>query len=206
MFGKLEYKLKCGLHQVLSVLVLLIGLSCESPFSTRTPEDPITQQSSWIQPTSPSYVMINLRNAIAEKNISNYLRCLADTSTTDKEFRFYPEPTVMVNNPGLFDRWNKDNELNYLNQLMLYLPTDSTSNLVFTSLREDVAPDSVILLQEYKLQLHYKCDDDCPRTLQGQAEFRLLRTLEDNWYIYRWTDTATGDNATWSEIKARFGK
>ncbi len=204
-----KYNRNLALVQVLCCLVVLIASACEFPFSTREPEDPVTEQSSWIQPTSASYVMANLRNAISEKNISNYVRCLADTSNSTKTFSFFADPSVIVNNPGLFERWGKENELNYLNQLMLYLPQDSTSSLKFTSSREDTYQDSVILLQEYELVLNYTCDEDeCPRTFKGQAEFRLVRTAEDLWYIYRWSDTATGDASatTWSELKARFGK
>jgi len=202
-----KYKLKIKVFQGLSLFILLNCFKCESPFATRDPEKPISKQSSWIQPTSPNYVMANLRNAISEKNISNYLRCLADTSNSPKSFRFFADPSVVNKNPGLFDKWNKENELIYLNQLMLYLPKDSTSLFTIISSREDTYQDSVILIQEYNLKVHFKCEDqDCPRDMAGQAEFRLVRTPEDLWYIHRWRDIATGDKSTWSSLKAKFGK
>jgi hypothetical protein len=188
--------------------ILLHSLSCKSPFATREPESPKSNQSSWIQPTAPNYVMTNLRNAIAEKNITNYLRCLADTSYSPRPFRFIPEPTVANVNPGLFNNWSNDAEKNYLNQLMLYLPKDSTSQLILSALREDaLSPDSTIMVQSYRLIIEYKCEaGDCPRIMVGQSEFRLIRTSEDLWYIYRWSDIATGEEATWSALRARFGK
>ena len=134
------------------------------------------------------------------------MRCLADTGNSNNTFRFIAEPSVIVNNPGLFERWNKENELNFLNQLMLFLPTDSTSLLTFSVSREDIYQDSVILIQEYKLVLDYKCTDACPREMEGQAEIRMVRTAEDLWYIHLWKDNAIGDKPTWSLIKARFGK
>jgi len=198
----LNYRNTC-----ICLLVLVYGVSCKSPFATREPEKPFSKQSSYIQPTSPSYVMANLRNAIAEKNTSNYLRCLADTSNSSKSFRFIADPIVVNNNPGLFDKWDKDKEFIYLNQLMLYLPKDSTSVLTFTSYREDTFQDSVILIQEYQLTVHLKCaTDDCYHILAGQAEFRLVRTQEDLWYIHRWSDAATGNQPTWSALKAAFCK
>ena len=190
---------------IITYFFLLLG--CENPFATREPEAPITKQSTWIQPTSPDYVMVNLINAIGEKNITNYIRCLADTSSSNKNFNFVAEPSVALKNPGLFSRWQKEEELNYLNQLMLYLPTDSTSKLVLNSLRENSSQDSVILIQEYTLNLGLKCDDNsCPRLLQGQVEFHLSKSNEDLWFIHSWVDFATGDEPTWSELKAFFGK
>ena len=202
-----KYKLKFKAIQVLSLSILLNCYFCESPFATREPEKPVSKQSSWVQPTSPNYVMANLQNAILEKNISNYLRCLADTSNSSKSFRYTADPAVVNKSPGLFDNWNKENELIYLNQLMLYLPKDSSSVFTIISSREDTYQDSVILIQEYDLKVHFECQDqDCPREMEGQAEFRLVRTPEDLWYIHRWRDNATGDKPTWSSLKAKFGK
>lgn len=189
------------------LFICLFFWSCENPFATRNPEPPVTNQSQWIQPTSPIYVIINLQNAIAERNIANYLQCLADTSVASKQYSFYPEPAVANANPGLFARWSKQQESNYLQQLNAFLPKDSTASVTFERLNETSLQDSVILLQNYKLKVHYKCPaGDCPRDMQGQAEFRLVRSADDFWYIYRWSDFATGDEPTWSELKAKFGK
>ncbi len=188
-------------------LLFLVFFSCENPFATRKPEEPVTNQSNWIQPTSPIYVIVNLQNAISERNIANYLRCLADTSVSSKQYRFFPEPAVANANPGLFFGWSKQEESNYLQQLNAFLPDDSTATVKFERLNETTFQDSVILLQNYNLKMHYKCQTgDCPRNLRGQAEFRLVRSDDDFWYIYRWSDFATGDEPSWSELKAKFGK
>lgn len=188
-------------------LSIMMHVSCKTPFSTRDPEPPISGQSSWVQPTSPNYVMINLRNAIAEKNINNYLRCLADTSLVQSSFLFVPDPAVLAANPGLFTRWDKEKERNYLNQMMAFLPKDSTCSVLFTLKSENTFQDSVILVQNYDLSVAHKQQaSGCPKFMRGQAEFRLVRAAEDLWYIYRWTDYATGDESTWSALRAFFGK
>ncbi|RPH95206.1 MAG: hypothetical protein EHM72_15120, partial [Calditrichaeota bacterium] len=102
--------------------------------------------------------MINLKNAISEKNVTNYLRCLSDTSSALKSFTFIPEPAVANANPGLFTRWGKDAESNYLNQLSTFLPKDSTALVDFERLKETILQDSVVLLQSYQLKVKYKCD------------------------------------------------
>ncbi len=181
---------------------------CDNPFATREPEPPSTIQSSWIQPTSPKIVLANLKNALEEKNKSNYLRCLADTSVSKKEFVFVADPAVLAANPGVFGRWNKEAESNYINQLYSYLPKDSVITVKFTTFQEDDTPqDSFITQQNYTLKMHDRCDDDnCVQVLTGQSEFRMIRTEDDLWYIFRWTDASVSDSLTWSDHKARFGK
>ena len=111
-----------------ALFTLLVFFHCENPFATRTAEPPRKSQSNWIQPTSPAYVIINLKNAMQEKNKSNYLRCLADTSVSIKDFLFFPEPAVANANPGVFDRWSKDAESNYINQLYSYLEKEALTD------------------------------------------------------------------------------
>ncbi len=186
---------------------LFIFQFCDNPFATREPEPPLKSQSSWIQPTSPSYVLINLKNAMQEKNKSNYLRCLADTSVSSKEFIFYPEPAVANANPGIFDRWDKEAESNFINQLYSHLPKDSLINVAFNRLNETTFQDSVTLLQNYAITMQDKCTETaCFQHLAGQAEFRLVRTQDDVWYIHLWRDVSVSDSLTWSDLKARFGK
>ncbi|MBN1480341.1 hypothetical protein JXA70_08730 [candidate division KSB1 bacterium] len=194
-------------HILLLAVFLAALVYCENPFATRAPEPPKRSQSNWIQPTSPSYVMYNLKNAMQEKNKSNYLRCLADTSVSSKEFIFSPEPAVANAHPGLFDRWGKEAETNYLNQLYSYLPKDSLTDVTFNRLKETAFQDSVILIQEYAIAMQDPCKQEfCTRNMRGQAEFRLVRSDDDFWYIFRWSDAATSDSLTWSDLKARFGK
>jgi len=151
-------------------------------------------------------VLINLRNAIAEKNAQNYLRCLADTGVARQNFLFIPEPAVHAANPGVFRNWGYEEERIYLNQLLLYLPADSTSQLTLKTLKESTYQDSVILVQEYQLIVHHQrqAKIGLSRT-SGQAEFRLLRADDNMWYIHRWTDFATANQPTWSAIRAAFG-
>lgn len=192
---------------LLAIFMMVLALLCDNPFATRKPEPPKNDQSTWVQPTSPNYVLANLRNAISEKNITNYMQCLADTSNSEKQFRYIAEPSVANANPGLFEHWDKQDEFNYLNQLSAYVTEDSIPKVSLTTLKENTFQDSVILFQSYELEVHYKCQEiDCVHNMKGQVEFRLVRTNEDLWYIYRWSDFSTGDNHTWSDLRAVFGK
>lgn len=188
-----------------SILFLLL-LACENPFSTRDPEPPKGNQSNWIQPSSPEYVMVNLKSAIKEKNITNYMRCMADTSNSSKIFHYDAEPSVANNNPSLFVNWDKTAEFNFFNQWLAFIPQDSSSELSLNTLKENTFQDSVILLEEYSLDTYYQCtDDSCFYHMEGQSEFYLLRNSEDLWYIYKWRDISTGSYPTWSHLRAKFG-
>lgn len=187
-------------------LLGILAAGCKTPFSTREPEKPVTSQSTWVQPTSPSLVMINLRTAVAERNIQNYLRCLADTSLVRASFIYQPEPAVGAANPGLFARWGKESERNYLNQLLAYLPADSVSSLSLNLIRENTYQDSVVLVEEYILTVGHRHQGEAPKRMQGQAEFRLVRSSEELWYIRRWADYATASYPTWSALRAWYGK
>ncbi|MDZ7369578.1 MAG: hypothetical protein ONB12_00230 [candidate division KSB1 bacterium] len=195
-------------HRQLTVLWIVLGMAgCDNPFATREPEPPKQTQSNWIQPVSPTYVLINLRNAVSEKNRSNYLRCLSDSSTAKRSFSFIADPAVANVYPALFSRWGKEEEANYLNQLFSYVPKDSTAKLSFERLNETVYQDSVVLLQNYELTVHYKCSEpNCPHVFRGQAEFHFIRSEDQIWYITKWIDYSTGDLPTWSLLKARFGQ
>ena len=193
----------------LSIILLLSFLiQCECPFETREAEEPTERQSSWIQPTSVRDVMSNLKKAVEEKNSTNYLRCLVDSSREGIAFRFIPDPTVAMANPGVFNRWNREREKNYFEQLLRYLPSDSSSQLLLTDYWENpLGQDSIRVRQNYRLVLHHKYDPEaCPRISAGQANFTMVRSSEDLWYIYRWTDTATGEISPWSAVKASFGR
>jgi hypothetical protein len=196
---------------VIDIFVLsffIFTIACDNPFATREPEPPSTIQSNWIQPTSTTIVLANLSNAIEEKNKSNYLRCFADTSVSSKDYVFVPDPAVLAANPGVFSQWNKEAEANYVNQLYSYLPKDSLITVKFTRETDDIdMQDSIIVRKNYTVKMHDRCDaDNCIETIIGLAEFRMIRTQDDLWYIYRWRDESVSDSLTWSDHKARFGK
>lgn len=209
-FQRLRYNFKhvkhCFFLGAFSLLTLFIR--CECPFDTREAEEPTERQSSWVQPTTVRDVMANLKKAIEEKNSTNYLRCLVDSSREGIAFRFTADPTVATANPGIFDNWGRECEKNYFEQLLRFLPADSTSQLVLTDFLENPFPqDSTRVRQNYRLVLHHKYDPSiCPRISAGQANFIMLRSSEDLWYIYHWTDMATGELSPWSAVKASFGR
>ncbi|MBN1543593.1 hypothetical protein JW992_15735 [candidate division KSB1 bacterium] len=186
-----------------------LAVGCKTPFSTRNPEEPISSQSTWIQPTAPEYVLVNLRNSLAEKNSTNYLRCLADSSNSGQTFRYTADPAVANAHPSLFETWDKLSETNFINQLLLFLAPDSTVQLVLTPSQSTGIEDNnrITFYQNYQLTVNHSCSNaDCPRYVAGQCELILFRNSESLWTIVGWSDQSTGDTPTWSQLRAYFGK
>lgn len=189
------------------LLIFVLSLSCQWPFDTREPEPPKVQRSTWIQPTSPEMVLTNMKNAIAEKNIENYMRCLVDSVHSTKTFVYVPDPVVANTNPTLFRQWDIARERNYINQVFAVLPADSSRRLVFQELPSTVTPDSAVLKRNYELVLkHILPPKDFPREARGQAEFWLAKNDAGDWAIYRWIDAGIADAPSWSALRASFGK
>jgi hypothetical protein len=149
-----------------------------------------------------------MRNAIVGKSVDNYLRCLSDGSAGRPPFTFVPDQGVASLNPGFFDRWSIVSEENYLRQLFAVVPEDSLHKLEFSLVSENSFPDSAVVVEDYVLTMHHTLrDPSYPRQAQGQAEFRLrLDAQSGYWYIWRWSDTGTGQGPSWSTFKAVFGK
>lgn len=196
------------MEKYLVCFLVLILVACNNPFSTREAEPPGQKRSNWIPPSSPDIVLINLRNSIADKNVANYLRCLVDTSQSQRRFQFIPDQSVKNKNPGVFDSWGIQEEKSYINQLFSSLPEDSTRSLLFQNLKESpYYPDSTVFTGEYRLILkHIQDPSSYPREVEGRVEFWLAQEKDGDWSIYHWTDMATGEHPCWSDLKAAFGK
>jgi len=185
--------------------MLLTLAACRNPFRTREPEPPVVSQSSWIPPLSPDKVLINLQNAIAERNTENVVRCLADPVYSTRTFRFDPNPETATLYYTLFSGWGIDQEKTVNQLVFAMVPTDSICLLTWTSiLREVVAADTSVMLRQYRLEVHHK-PSSLPTQFQGHAEFRLAVDQRGEWSIYRWIDNSIAGSVSWSELKAKLG-
>lgn len=182
-------------------------VSCTNPFSTRDPEVPNRGASTWIPPQSADIVLVNLRNAVLQKNVENYLRSLVDSTRSARRFRFEPDQSAAVGNPGVFAYWDVDKERFYLSQLFAVLPDDSLRTLDFALLSSNVSADTAEFTETYELEIHHtQQSQGLPVVVRGQATFWLSSDALGNWAVYRWADFGTGDDPTWSDLKAAFGK
>lgn len=200
------------MNKLLYLLILILLTGCDAIFGTREPESPNddVNRSLWQQPTSPGIVLLNLKNAFLERNEENYLRSLADSTNSEREFLFIPSQEAAVNNPGAFIGWGLNEERVYINFLFSEssLPNGVKSSLEFTRFEEPSIPSDSALFEEiYELELEHTLEN-VPTKMMGIAKFRMARSSDGNWSIYRWEDlTFSSDDtlnlSTWSELKAR---
>jgi hypothetical protein len=184
---------------------LLVLLSCTNPFATRDPEPPADNTSSahFDQPFSPEVVLENLRYAIVEKNLTNYMRCFIDTSIVrNVNYHFIPEPSADAEK---FISWGLMDEETYLRTVFFtagQIQADQFGSVVFNTITSSI--DSVQSdLFEYALQVS---GGDSLEIYTGRMRLRLIKNDNALWGIYRWEDypPESGGSATWSQMKARY--
>jgi len=180
-------------------------LSCENPFATREPEAPKNSGSRYIPPFAAEIVLENMRNAISDRNVENYLRCFTDSTRTGERFRYEPDAAASNQYPGVFSQWGLSQERDYFSQLRAALPTDSLRSLRLDSLQTIAFSDSAQFVRAYELNVRHKQQSaGVPGQVRGELRFWLRKDQFGEWSIYRWADFATGQAQTWSALKAAF--
>lgn len=188
-------------------ILTLLGIvnGCKNPFATREPEPPTAGRTSWQLPTDPIIVLENMKNAIKEKNVENYMKCLVDSMAL---FRFIPGEFEASTNPGIFENWNLLQEQSYINKAFASVPDDSARSLAFSHIQRSEFPDSALIRADYSLKLNHILSTSIPRMGKGQTDFWFIRR-NGYWVIHRWIDYETKSDTTyripsWSTIKANF--
>lgn len=188
----------------LAFLSIILGLACENPFSTREPEPPDLQNpSTFVPPTSPEFVFLNLQFAVRERNVENYILSFVDSTRSQRRFIFVPDQGVAAVNPGTFIDWNLENERLYLFQLLQATPSSSLHNLSFVEESRSETSETASFTQNYEVVVEHS-RADIPTEFRGQSKFWLERNETGDWAIYRWEDFTNGVDPSWSELKALF--
>ncbi len=185
---------------------LLTLAACESPFTTRQPEPPDDNSSSLLNPTTPELVFINLRVALQQRNVENYIESLVDTTRSQRRFEFVPDQGVAASQPGTFLDWNLEDERRYVQQMLQAIPADSAIVVDFVTENRSETAVTATITQDYAIFLPRSPQlPTLPRLARGQATFFLERDDTGDWAIYRWEDFKIDtDDFSWSELKALF--
>ena len=189
---------------------LLVNLVCScNLFSTRSPEAPDSGKSSFQLPTSASIVISNFKNAIIEKNVNNYILCLADTSLGDKRpYIFFASSEANALYGSVFQNWKINSERQYFNSLINNTPQDNVPTIIFSNSRYDVlSPDSAVYTTDYYLYINHTVSS-INKNFAGTLQFSLAPRPSGLWSIYQWIDSSPSGvdtvKFTWSMMKAQF--
>lgn len=186
------------MHRVfLGILIaLFFSLACKNPFTTRKPETPETEhQGQWEFPSTPELALKNLYWAYNEKQINNYISCLADS------YRFVSSYTDSALYPDIFSDWGIEKELNAtrglfsVDTLVLSLSYDS-------SRRDIITQTSAVMFRRYIIVAipSHTAPSSSPAT--GKAIFYLAPNEEGKWLIYLQKDEP--ENKSWASLKREF--
>ncbi len=190
----------------LPVLLFILLTACVNPFTTREPEPPDQQNSSYFKsPVTVEIVFENLANAIQNRNIESYIRSFVDSTRSNERFTFIPDQGVAATNPSIFVNWGLADERRYLTQLLQSTPADSGRILRFLEPNKNEGPKSATITQNYELIVHHtRQSENLPVVVRGQAKFWLEINDTGDWAIFQWEDYTNGDDPPWSKLKASF--
>lgn len=182
---------------LLLFLICLLLSGCEL-FSPRTPEDPISEGGTFVQPDTPDQVIENLQAAIGELNTLNYRRSL------DEMMAFTPTPTATARDPALWQNWSRGEEEGYFNTLVAAAQFSSGHELRLNDQTVSVlGADRYVLDATYVLTVQHR-RTELPTTVQGKLIWVLTQSQDGLWRLAEWTDQELGSNPSWSDLKAGF--
>lgn len=183
----------------LIILTVFIFESCK----LRDAEDPVSSRSTFIPPTSPDLVLVNLQYSVIEKDINNYMSCITDSNYSSRRFSYTADVTSQIQYP-IFRTWGLNNEKSYYNNLISLTDPNSNSNLFFTNQTLNIFSDTAVCDAEYLLRVDHQ-KPNVAKTLKGKVRFVLSSDSRNLWSIHNWTDIkANATDTTWSILKANF--
>lgn len=183
----------------IALMILMILPACDL-FQTRDPELPSQNTSTFTPPTSYDIVLRNLQFAFAENNVDNYLRCFVDS--TYRRYEFLPAAEARARFASIFNQWSLESERRYFQNLGA--PSNGVPSLTFPNQPPVyTGTDSVIYNLNYTLFFPHR-REGIPQAVQGNMQLYLGVDPRRLWSIYRWQDSRTTTDSTWSYWKAVF--
>ena len=189
---------------VQGLFIAVVWASCTNPFATRSVEKPIADKNSDIfdQPTSSEVVLSNLRYALIQENVSNYMSCFIDTSLVPQfNYRFKPDESFPYER---FQDWSLRDEENYLRNVFTAARTigfefTDAGTISFTPISTSI--DSV---QTSPFTYQLQVESDSVQIYTGIARMKLVKNSNSLWAIYYWEDTRNTESNpnTWSALKS----
>jgi hypothetical protein len=188
----------------------LFYFACTNPFATRDAETPEIKDNinTPLRPLAYNEVLYFLQNALAERNVVNYMNCFIDETFPlplasyhyihDKRiaqesfagWALQDEQNYLNNIINNSDQSIPDIKLDFLNEAFTYMPLANNLN------------DSIQVAPfKYELSISYR---DTTEVYRGISLIKLLVNRNAQWAIYYWEDRQddTENTLSWSFLKA----
>lgn len=170
-------------------------------FNVRDAEDPDLPPSNYLPPAFPDDLISNFINSFLDKDVNNYTASFSDKNFTDKIFQFVPSSGAVSQFP-LFVDWDKTNEGQYFQNMILKVRENSQITLELTEISRNNFGDSLFYTASYTLTIPFT-DAEFPENYQGVLTFKMVRDSRSIWSIYFWQDNKSTNQPSWSELKGR---
>ncbi len=208
---------------ILCIFVLWLS-ACTNPFTTRENqvEKPVQgtpgNGTVYDPAVNADIVFVNLKKAIREKNIDEYMKCFVPEAQSGQThlFEFVPEQHFI--NEFNKQPWTLNDERNYFIQLSqsqknTYPKLDLSLNAGQPITLNPITPTSVndsLETGSVKYQLTILYSADSVKIYSGVLQFRLFKSVTppEIWYIYYWQDNAINKeyNKSWTALKLFYRK
>ena len=184
----------------LSLVILSLVFAGCSLFSARTPEDPIDEGGTFLQPDTPEQVIENIQAAIAELNTPNYGRSI------DAAISFVPTATAAAQDPAIWSNWSRTEEEQYFGTLAAAAQFSSGHELSFSDQTISIITDDRFEMDaSYTLTVNHN-RPGVPISVQGRLIWTITQSDDGLWRLTEWTDREVGNEPSWSDLKSEFVK
>lgn len=192
------------MKKVINILLIVYFTSAFFSCAIRDDELPVTSRTTFIPPTSPDLVIVNLQFSIIEKDVDNYMKCFVDTNYNNRTYSYVPDVASGIQYP-IFLNWNTTNEKNYYRNVLSYTDPTSTSNLFFSETNWISATDTATFDADYLLRIDHQ-NTSVAKTLKGKIRLILSADSRNLWSIHKWIDIQSfPTDTTWSVLRGKFG-
>ena len=154
------------------------GLACD--LSPRAPENPGGDPGPLVGLSDPDSVTLQIKLGLEGGFITSYMNAFAD------DFGFHPDAadsaSLVIENPGVFDNWNKDVERNTMQVVFSRFTNRSVTFVTVPGESAGTGPGTVEVAEDYDLLLDSE-------TYQGRALLSMRLDGSGDWRITQWHDS-----------------
>jgi hypothetical protein len=190
------------------LLFCTLLMSC-GLFDTRDPENPVSENQTLPAAFTKEILFSNFKTSIEQKNIKEYEKLFADTSSHSRMFIFIPNQSSGARYGAVFASWNRTMETNYLQNAVAAVGAASSIQFQVTSGPQIITyqGDSAHYTFDYLLYVPHNRTDVNTQQFAGRCEITMSPDKSNPiWRIYRWVDFETKKDSSWSELKGQFAK
>ncbi|HWQ81275.1 MAG TPA: hypothetical protein VN514_03310 [Ignavibacteria bacterium] len=174
-----------------------------SSCALRDDESPTISRNTFVPPTSPDLVMVNLQFSVIEKDVNNYMSCFVDSNYSTRSYSYVPDVISQIQYP-IFQNWKLSNEKTYFTSLLSLMNESATSNVFFSNPVLNTLSDTAVYDADYLLRADHQ-KTNVAKTLKGKIRLILSADSRNLWSIHKWIDfQSMNSDTTWSVLKANF--